>query len=348
CAAKLLLHPRGLALPHYADSSKIGYVVQGSCTVGLIPPNSSEETIVVIKKGDVIPMSMGVMSWWFNASNTDVVIIFLGETSKALEPGQFTYFFMAGALGILAGFQSDFVARIFSLDRKEAKTLVSNQHETLITVLEEGIKIPEPSKHILDTIHATIVTPSADVVVKEAGMVNSVTEEKIPTLGGIGLSARFVKLEGNAMLAPTYTADGSVVLSYVTKGSGKIRVVGSTGKTDLDTKVEEGDLIIVPPFFAAAEIADVCGMEIFSVITSSMPVTGKLAGNLSFWNASSPLVLQSALNINPELTARCKPGQQITAIKKSILQHGADEWDNQGSSKDLRKQLLPPPPQYDS
>nr|GEV54982.1 ATP-dependent DNA helicase PIF1-like [Tanacetum cinerariifolium] len=208
-AAKLLLHPRGLALPHYADSSKIGYVVQGSRTVGLIPPNSSEETIVVIKKGDVIPIH-----------------------------------------------------------------------------------------------YATIVTPSADVVAKEAGMVNSVTEEKIPTLGGIGLSARFVKLKGNAILARTYTADGSVVMSYVTKGSGRIRVVGSTGKTDLDTKVEEGDLIIVPPFFAAAEIADMCGMEVFSVVTSSMPVTGKLAGTLSFWNASSPLVLQSALNINPELTAR--------------------------------------------
>lgn len=28
-AAKLLLHPRGLALPHYADSSKIAYVAQG-------------------------------------------------------------------------------------------------------------------------------------------------------------------------------------------------------------------------------------------------------------------------------------------------------------------------------
>lgn len=242
----------------------------GSCTVGLMSPNSSEETIVVIKKGDVIPVSMGVMSWWFNASNTDVVIIFLGETAKALEPGQFTYFLMAGALGILAGFQSDFVARIFSLDQNEAEILVTNQHEALIIELEEEVKFPEPSKQLLETIYAAIDTLSTDVVVKEAGMMNFVTEEKIPTLGGVGLSARFVKLEGNAMLAPTYTADGSVVLSYVTKGSGKIRVVGSTGKTDMDTKVEEGDLIIVPPFFAAAEIADVGGMELFSVITSSM------------------------------------------------------------------------------
>lgn len=28
-AGKLVLQPRGFALPHYADTSKIGYVVQG-------------------------------------------------------------------------------------------------------------------------------------------------------------------------------------------------------------------------------------------------------------------------------------------------------------------------------
>ena len=29
-AGKLVLRPRGFALPHYADSSKIGYVLQGN------------------------------------------------------------------------------------------------------------------------------------------------------------------------------------------------------------------------------------------------------------------------------------------------------------------------------
>nr|POE45888.1 hypothetical protein CFP56_40925 [Quercus suber] len=28
-AGKLVLHPRGFALPHYADSSKVGYVLGG-------------------------------------------------------------------------------------------------------------------------------------------------------------------------------------------------------------------------------------------------------------------------------------------------------------------------------
>lgn len=31
-AGKLLLHPLGFALPHFADSSKLAYVLQGTCT----------------------------------------------------------------------------------------------------------------------------------------------------------------------------------------------------------------------------------------------------------------------------------------------------------------------------
>lgn len=30
-AGKLVLQPRGFALPHYADSSKLGFVLQGLC-----------------------------------------------------------------------------------------------------------------------------------------------------------------------------------------------------------------------------------------------------------------------------------------------------------------------------
>ena len=51
--------------------------------------------------------------------------------------------------------------------------------------------------------------------------------------------------------------------------------MGSTGKTNLGHKSEEGD-IVVSPFFAAAMIGDVGEVELFSVVTSSMWVTVKL------------------------------------------------------------------------
>lgn len=299
-AGKLLLHPLGFALPHYADSSKIGFVLEGTCTVGLVTPNSQEEKVVLIKKGDAIPLSAGVISWWFNAGDTDVLIVFLGETSKALVPGKFTYFFVGGVLGLLAGFQAEFVGKAFGLDQKESESLVSSQPGALLVKLQKGIKFPEPSKHIKEKLFATIDDPSCDVIVKGGGIVNTLTEKHFPMLGEIGLSAKLVKLEGNARLVPSYVADGSVQMCYVVKGSGRIRVVGGEGKPALDSKVEEGDLFIVPQYFATAEIADDGGLEVFSIITSSKPIFGQLAGNTSVWKALSPVVLQSTLNITEE------------------------------------------------
>ncbi|GKA95289.1 11S seed storage protein, plant [Tanacetum coccineum] len=268
-AGKLLLHPLGFAIPHYADSSKIGFVLEGTCKVGLVTPNIPEEKVVLIKKGDAIPISAGTISWWFNGGDTDVLIVFLGDTSKALVPGSFTYFFVGGVLGILAGFQADFIGKAFGLEQKESESLVSSQPGALLVKLQNGIEFPEPSKHIKEKLYATIDDPSCDVIVEGGGFVNTLTEKNFPMLGEIGLSAKFVKLYGNAMLAPSYVADGSLQINYVVKGSGQIRVVGSEGKPALDNKVEEGDLFIVPQYFATAEVADDGGMEVFSIITSS-------------------------------------------------------------------------------
>ncbi|KAM0036246.1 putative 11-S seed storage protein, plant [Helianthus debilis subsp. tardiflorus] len=318
-AGKLLLHPLGFALPHYADSNKIGFVLGGTITVGLVPPNSPEEKVLLIKKGDVIPLSAGVVSWWFNGGDTDAAIVFLGDSSKALVPGQFTYFFVAGVLGLLAGFQSDFIGKTFGLDEKESEDVVTSQQGALLVKLDQGIKFPEPSSHTKGKLYANFDDLSGKVVVKCGGTVSSLTEKNLLVLSEIGLSAKFVKLEGSAMLAPSYVADGSVQICYVGKGSGRIKVVGSEGKPALDSKVEEGDLFIVPQFYALGEIADDCGLEVFSVITSSKPVFGHLAGNISVWKALDPVVLQATLNVNPESEQlfKLKNSESITIVPPS-------------------------------
>ncbi|CAK9179541.1 unnamed protein product [Ilex paraguariensis] len=138
-AGKLVLKPRGFALPHSANSAKIGYLLQGSCTVGMIAPNTSKENVLIINKGDAIPVLLGGISWWFNGGDSDVVILFLGETAKAHTPGQFTCFLLAGTLGILQGFSTEFVSRAYNLNEEEAHLLVNSQTGVLIVKLEEGI-----------------------------------------------------------------------------------------------------------------------------------------------------------------------------------------------------------------
>lgn len=223
--------------------------------------------MVVIKKGDILPLLKGEVSWWFNGWDTDTTILFLGETTKAEIPGEFSYFFMTGILGVLGGFQSDFVEKILDLDKKLVEDILTSQQGAVIVKLKNGTEFPCRTPH--GKVFAPIDTPAADVVVKGGGIINSLTETDFSVLVSMGLSARFVRLEGKAMLSPTYVADGSAQAIYVAKGSGLIRVVGNEGKQTFDGQVEEGELLILPQFFAASVIANEGGIELFSVITSS-------------------------------------------------------------------------------
>nr|GEW22482.1 11-S seed storage protein, plant [Tanacetum cinerariifolium] len=293
-AGKLHLHPLGIALPHFSDSSKLAYVLQGKCTVGLVTLNSSQEVVVVIKKGDIPPLLRGVISWWFNDGDTDTTIIFLGETTIAQVPGEMSYFFCEGILGILNGFQSDFVEKIFDLDNNQVKDILTSQQGTVIVKLKNGTIFPNPSvPH--GKVYAPIDTTSADVVVKCDGIINSLTEKDFSVLVEMGLSARFA--------------------FYVAKGSGQIRVVGNEGKPIFDGEVEEGELMIVPRFSAASVIASEGGIELFVALTSSKPIFQQLAGNDSVWKALPNVVLRSALNISPELEELFKmKNENILAI----------------------------------
>ncbi|XP_052192046.1 cocosin 1-like [Diospyros lotus] len=294
-AGKLLLHPRGFALPHYSDSTKIGYVLQGTCTVGMISPGASREQVLTIEKGDAVPVPVGVVSWWFNGGDSDVVIVFIGETSKAYVPGEFTYFLLTGKLGLLGGFSNEFVRRAYNgITKEEANKLVTSQTGTLLVRLDEGISMPNiPHPQPCNHHHHTSLTAAA----ANANGNYSTFEE-------VGLSAKLVKLEPEgaaAVLPPTYAADSAVQVIYIVKGSGRVQLVGINGKLELDAQVKAGDLLVIPPFYAAMEIADQeQGVECLSVITSSQPEFGQLGGKTSVWKAMSPGVLQASLGTSPE------------------------------------------------
>ncbi|KAK9214380.1 hypothetical protein WN944_006372 [Citrus x changshan-huyou] len=332
-AGILLLKPGGFALPHYADCSKVGYVLQvdsggavwpfgfavnsGGLVVvtgelgtknaeqreselgvaGMVLPNdqkhSQEEIVLGLRKGDVIPVPLGSASWWYNNGSSDVVIVFVGETSRAYVPGEFSYFLLTGAQGILGGFSSEFTGRAYNMNENEAKILAKSQTGVLIIKLgqDESEKIPLPHQHgNANLMVNNFANFPADFCVKKAGMVTSFTGSNFPFLEQVGLSCTILKLDANAMLSPTYTAD-SVQVFYVVKGSGKVQIVGLNAKLVLDSEVEAGQLLVVPRCFAVAIIAGPEGIE---------PAIGKLGGKQSVMNGFSASVVQLALNLNEE------------------------------------------------
>ncbi|XP_062109800.1 13S globulin seed storage protein-like [Humulus lupulus] len=312
-AGRLVLHPRGFALPHYADSAKLGFVLQGcDGVVGMVLANDSKEVVLKLKKGDLVPVPLGAVSWWFNDGDSDLDIVFLGDTSKAHFPGNITYFFVAGAVSMLGGFSTDFVKKAFGLDTdEEANKLVKSQTGVLVIKLDDTKTLPKPK-------------PKPGLVYdlecsKRGGFWSKVTKSQFPFLGEVGLSANHIRLEANAMTSPVYTCDSSTQVIYVVNGGGKIQVVGFNGKLVLDTQVKTGHLVVVPKFFVVSKMAGEEGMECISIITSAEPVVQNLAGTTSVLEALSSEVLQTSFNVTPDfeqhLTSKMRSSSIISPPK---------------------------------
>ncbi|KAL2332097.1 hypothetical protein Fmac_019678 [Flemingia macrophylla] len=296
-ASKLALHKNGFALPRYSDSSKVAFVLQGNGVAGIVLPES-EEKILAIKKGDALALPFGVVTWWCNKEDTELVVLFLGDTSKAHKAGEFTDFFLTGSNGIFTGFSTEFVGRAWDLEENHVKTLVGEQSGKGIVQLEGNINLPEPKPEHRNGMALNCEEATLDVDIKGGGRVVVLNTKNLPLVGEVGLGADLVRLDGRAMCSPGFSCDSALQVTYIVKGSGRVQVVGVDGRRVLETTIKAGSLFIVPRFFVVSKIADPEGMEWFSIITTPNPVFTHLAGSSSVWKALSPSVLQAAFNID--------------------------------------------------
>ncbi|OMP00026.1 11-S seed storage protein, plant [Corchorus capsularis] len=314
-AGKFVLKPQGSALPHYSDCSKIGYVLQGVCTVGLVSLNKKDKmSFVYLKKGDIIGSPQGSVSWWYNHGDSDFAIVFLAETSKAHLPGEITYFLLTGPIGYLSAFSPEFIAKTYRINQEQAQTLSGSQQDAMLIKLGEEQAKSIPLPHDQDALNKWTKNldrslPGVDV--KKGGKSTTLTGGEFLLLEEIGLSANRLELEANAIRTPNYATDTQVF--YVVKGSGKVQIFGLNGKLVLDTEVETDQLFVVPRFLMVSLLAGGEGMECFSVLTSARHDIGELAGKDSVLN-TIPSFLQVVLNLTPEFTQVFKQMQETGTV----------------------------------
>lgn len=300
-AAKLALEKRGLALPSYSDSAKVAYVLQGSGTCGILLPEAEKEKVLAIKAGDSLALPFGVLTWWFNPEDTELVVLFLGDTSKGHRRGAFTNFQVTGTSGIFTGFTPEFVSRAWDLPEDQVKQLVSSQTGCGIIKVKDGQKMPEPSPSARDGMVLNCLEAPLDVDIKDGGRVVVLNTKNLPLVGEVGLGADLVKIDGFSMCSPGFSCDSAFQVTYIVSGSGRVQVVGADGKRVLETHVKAGYLFIVPRFFVVSKIADADGMSWFSIITTPNPIFCHLAGRTGIWKALSPEVLEASLNTTSEM-----------------------------------------------
>ncbi|GAB4824356.1 hypothetical protein Ancab_007244 [Ancistrocladus abbreviatus] len=286
-AAKLALEKNGFALPRYSDSSKVAYVLQ-----------EKEEKAISIKKGDAIALPFGVVTWWHNKEDTELVVLFLGDTSKAHKSGQFTDFFLTA----------------WDLGEDVVKSLVGKQTRSGIVKLDGTIKLPEPKREHRIGMALNCEEAPLDVNIKNGGRVVVLNTSNLPLVGEVGLGADLVRLDGRAMCSPGFSCDSALQVTYIVRGSGRVQVVGVDGHRVLETTVKAGNLFIVPRFFVVSKIADADGMEWFSIITTPNPIFTHLAGRTSAWKALSPQVLEAAFNVTPDVEQKFRSKRTFDAI----------------------------------
>ncbi|KAL0386095.1 UNVERIFIED_CONTAM: hypothetical protein Sradi_3003800 [Sesamum radiatum] len=170
-AAKLVLEKNGFALPRYSDSAKVAYVLQG---------------------------------------RHELVVLFLGDTSKAHKSGSFTDFFLTGSNGIFTGFSTEFVSRAWDLEESVVKTLVGSQSKTEIVKLDPSWKMPEPRKEHYNGMALNCEEAPLDVDIKDGGKVVVLNTKNLPLVGEVGLGADLVRLNGKAMCSPGFSCDSAL------------------------------------------------------------------------------------------------------------------------------------------
>ncbi|KAK1398530.1 Glutelin type-D 1 [Heracleum sosnowskyi] len=289
-AAKLSLNKNGFALPSYSDSAKVAYVLQGSGVAGIVLPEK-EEKVLPIKTGDSIALPFGVVTWWYNKEDTQLVVLFLGDTSKAHKTG-----------------------RAWDLEESVVKTLVGNQSGNGIVKLDAGFKITEPSEKHRNGLVLNCLEAPLDVDIKNGGRVVVLNTKNLPLVGEVGLGADLVRLDGSAMCSPGFSCDSAYQVTYIVRGSGRAQVVGVDGKRVLETTVKAGNLFIVPRFFVVSKIADPEGLEWFSIISTPNPIFTHLAGSIGAWKALSPQVLQASFNVGSDLEQQFRSKRTADAI----------------------------------
>ncbi|XP_068637341.1 11S globulin seed storage protein Ana o 2.0101-like [Aristolochia californica] len=299
-AAKLALAKNGLALPSYSDSAKIAYVLQGKGRAGIVMPEASKEKVIGIKKGDALALPFGVTTWWFNNEDTELIVLFLGDTSKGHKVGEFTNFFLTGATGLFTGFTPEFVGRAWDLDEGQVEKFVKSQTASGIVKLKDGTPMPEPKDDRKGIVLNCEEAP-LDVDIPKAGCVVVLNTQNLPMIKEVELGADLVRIQGHAMCSPGFSCDSAYQVTYIVRGSGRVQVVGPDGKRALETHLKAGNLFIVPRFFVVSKISDSDGMDWFSIITTPNPMFSHLAGRTGVWKALSPQLLQAAFNVSPDL-----------------------------------------------
>ena len=137
----------------------------------------------------------------------------------------------------------------------------------------------------------------ADFYSPEAGRISSLNSFKLPILSQLRMSAERGVLYRDALLAPLWSTNAHSVV-YVTKGPGRVQIVGNHGRPVFDGELRQGQLVIVPQNFAVTKQAGSEGFEWVAFKTAENAMSSPIVGKASALRGMPEEVLMNAYRIS--------------------------------------------------
>ncbi|KAL3564740.1 hypothetical protein D5086_032786 [Populus alba] len=164
----------------------------------------------------------------------------------------------------------------------------------------------------------------ADFFNPRAGRLTTVNSLNLPILRSVQLSVERGVLYPNAMMSPHWNMNAHSII-YITRGNGRIQIVGDNGQTIFDGEVREGQVVTAPQSFAVVKKAGSQGFEWVSFKTNDNAQVSQLAGRVSTIRGLPVEVVANSFQISREDARRLKNNREEVSVFSPSQSGRSDE-----------------------
>ncbi|KAF8392189.1 hypothetical protein HHK36_022531 [Tetracentron sinense] len=233
--------------------------------------NDHHQKIQSYRQGDIIALPAGVAHWCYNDGETPLIAVSVLDTSNYAN-------------------QLDQNPRKFYLAGNPRQQQQQQQQQGGSSYHHQQTQQERSGKNIFSGFDVNILAEAFDVSTETARKLQSENDNR----GNIVHVKNGLQ---NAIMAPHWNLNAHSVI-YVTKGNGRIQVVGNYKQAVFDGELRQGQLLIVPQNFAIVKQAGNDGFEWVSFKTNDNAMSSPLTGRFSVIRGMPEEVLVNAYRIS--------------------------------------------------
>ncbi|CAD5167210.1 unnamed protein product [Musa acuminata subsp. malaccensis] len=286
------------------------------------------QRIHYVREGDIIALPAGVSYWGYNNGEVAVVAITTFDTSSSANQldRQHREFLLAGrerlveqgsqievrlqqikGNNLLSGFELDPLAEALGVDRELVRKIQNpDDRRGEIVLVTSGLQVLRASRQSEELIRQNIGDPlRADYFNPRAGRITTLNSQKLPILRFVQMSAVRGLLRPNAIRSPHWNVNAHSIV-YALRGYSRVQVVGHRGQTVFVGEFRQGQLLVVPQYFAMMFQAQRESFEWVSIKTNDNAMVNHFVGKTSALRGMPVEVLMNSYCISREEAMQLK------------------------------------------